>query len=67
MKRDYSELRKRIRSIYPRLADFAKDMGMTPSTLSLKLTGRSEWTRVEIEKVRRLLGLTVEELLFYFF
>lgn len=67
MERDYSELRRRIRGTYPRLADFAKDMGMTPSTLSLKLAGKSEWTRVEIEKVRTLLKLTIEELLRYFF
>lgn len=67
MERDYSELRQRIRGAYPRLADFAEALGMTPSTLSLKLAGKSEWTRVEIEKVRLLLDLTVEELLRYFF
>lgn len=67
MERDYSELRQKIRGIYPRLADFAEDMGMTPSTLSLKLAGKSEWTRMEIEKVRLLLKLTVDEILLYFF
>lgn len=67
MERDYSELRQRIRGSYPRLADFAKAVGMTPSTLSLKLAGRSEWTRLEIEKTRILLNLTVEELYYYFF
>lgn len=67
MERDYSELRQRIRGAYPRLSDFAEALGMTPSTLSLKLAGKSEWTRVEIEKVRLLLDLTVEELLRYFF
>ena len=67
MKRDYSELRKKIRSIYLRLEDFAKDMNITSGTLSLKLSGKSEWSRAEIEKTADLLDLTPDEILLYFF
>lgn len=67
MRRDYSELRKKIRSVYVKLEDFAKDMGMATGTLSLKLSGKSEWSRAEIERAATLLGLTPDEILHHFF
>ena len=67
MKRKYAEFRKRILSKYLRLGDFAKDMGMTHGTLTLKISGKSEWSRAEIEKSADLLDLTPDEILLYFF
>lgn len=67
MRLDYSEFRKKIRGVYVKLEDFAKDIGMATGTLSLKLSGRSEWSRGEIEKAATLLGLTPDEILHYFF
>lgn len=67
MRRDYSELRKKIRGKYLRLEDFARDLGVTPSTLTLKLSGKSEWSRAEIERTADLLDLTPDEILLYFF
>lgn len=67
MKKANIELRKRIRGKYLRIGDFAADLGITKGTLGLKLNGKSEWTRAEIEKVARLLDFTPEEILHYFF
>lgn len=67
MTRDYSEFRKKIRSVYLRLEDFAKDMNMATGTLSHKISGKSEWSRAEIEKAAELLDLTPNEILHYFF
>ena len=67
MQRDYYELRQRIRGKYARIGDFAKALGVTRGTLSLKLRGKSEWSRAEIEKTAELLDLTPDEILRYFF
>lgn len=67
MRRDYSELRKKIRGKYLRLEDFAEDIGMTAGTLSRKLKGKTEWSRAEIEKTADLLGLAPDKILEYFF
>lgn len=67
MSRCYHDLRLRIRGKYARLADFANAIGVTTGTLSLKLRGKSEWSRAEIEKAANLLGLTPDEILNYFF
>lgn len=62
----YEDLRKRIRGRYRLLREFAKDMGITNSTLSKKLKGESDWTRAEIETAQKLLGLTQNEICAYF-
>lgn len=67
MNRDYYELRQKIRGKYPRIGDFAKAIGMAKGTLSRKLTGKSEWSRAEMEKTAELLDLTPDEILRYFF
>lgn len=67
MKNNYSELRKKIRGKYLRLEDFARDLGITSGTLTLKLSGKSEWSRAEIVKTAELLDLTPDEILEYFF
>lgn len=67
MRRNYSELKKKIRGRYLRLGEFAGDLGVTSSTLTLKLSGKSEWSRAEIERTSDLLDLTSDEILLYFF
>ena len=67
MAHDYHDLRLRIRGKYARLTEFAKALGITTGTLSLKLRGKSEWSRAEIEKIAELLNLTPDEILLYFF
>lgn len=63
----YSKLRGRIIEKFGSQKDFAMAMGMNVSTLSLKLNGKSEWTREEIEKACHLLDILLEDVHFYFF
>lgn len=67
MAQEYYELRQRIRGRYARIGDFARAVGITNGTLSLKLSGKSEWKRAEMMKAAELLDLTPEEILHYFF
>ena len=67
MNRNYDMLRKRILGRYGSLGTFAKKMGMTPSTLSKKLAGASDWSRIEIENAAVLLSLTPDEVWLIFF
>ena len=67
MMTDYSELRLKIRGVYHRLEDFAKDMDISQGTLTQKLNGKSDWMRAEVEKAASLLELSNEEIIRYFF
>ena len=67
MGRDYEILRRKILGNYGNLAQFAQELGITPSTLSLKLQGRTDWRRAEIELCIELLELTPEEVTAIFF
>lgn len=67
MAHDYYDLRQRIRGKYARIGEFATALGITHGTLSLKLSGRSEWKRAEMMKAAELLNLTPDEILQYFF
>ena len=53
--------------MYGTQAAFAKSLEMDPSSLSGKLTGKTEWTRIEIEKACGLLGVPLAEAYLYFF
>lgn len=63
----YPKLRGRIREKYGRQEDFALAMGMDPSSLSSKLTGKTEWTRAEIVKACELLDVQLVDAHRYFF
>ncbi len=63
----YPKLRGAIREKFGRQEDFALVLDMSPSTLSAKLSGKTDWTRQEIEDVCRLLGIPVAEAHAYFF
>lgn len=67
MGRDYEVLRRKILGKYGSLAPFAQELGITPSTLSLKLQGRTDWRRAEIAHIIELLELTLEEVMAIFF
>jgi hypothetical protein len=67
MAKDYETLRRRILGEFGSLYAFAAKMGFTPSTLSNKLGGNTDWTRAEIEKAQQLLDLTPAEVLTLFF
>lgn len=63
----YAKLRGLIREKFHTQEAFAKAMGMNPASLSSKLTGKTEWTRVEIEKACILLDIPLAEAHLYFF
>lgn len=61
------KLRGRIRECYATQEAFAKALNISPTTLSKKLMGKTEWCRQEIEEVCTLLDIPVEEIPAYFF
>ena len=61
------ELRQRIRGKYPRIADFAKELGITNGTLSAKLAGKRDWKGEEMVKAAELLDLTSDDIHSIFF
>ena len=67
MGRNYEELRRKILGKYGQLGPFAKELGIQPGTLSLKLQGATDWKREEIEKTSQLLDLTAEDVWLIFF
>ena len=64
---NYSKLRGKIKEVYGSQDAFATAMGMNPSTLSAKLTGKTDWTSREVELACQLLGIPLEEMHLYFF
>lgn len=67
MNANYSKLRGKIREVYGRQADFAAALNIDRSTLSLKLSGKSDWTRAEIEDSCIVLGIPFSDAHSYFF
>lgn len=65
--KSYSKLRGKIREKYGTQEPFAEDMGMHPSTLSGRLSKKTDFTAPEIEKACELLELTYADIPEYFF
>lgn len=63
----YSKLRGRIREKCGTQEHFANLIGMNPSSLSLRLNNRTEWSREEIVKSAHILGISFLEIGEYFF
>ncbi len=55
----FARLRGVIREKFGTQEAFAKAMNMHPTTLSLKLRGKRDWTRQEMENACKLLGVSV--------
>lgn len=64
---NYRKLRGKIREVYGAQDAFAADMGMNPSTMSAKLTGKTDWSIKEAELACRLLEISLEDMHIYFF
>lgn len=62
----YRKLRGLIREKYETQAAFAAAMGMSNTTLSAKLNGKTDWVRAEMEQACRLLGISAEDIPVYF-
>ena len=64
---DYSKLRGRIIEIFGSQKNFAKAMGWSDRTLSLKMTGVRPWKQKDICKAIELLQLSEQDIPVYFF
>ena len=67
MRFDYSKLLGRLRELGISQEEFAFEIGMSPSTLSLKLNGNGFFKQDAIGKARIVLGLDKSEIGAYFF
>lgn len=63
----YPKLRGAIREKFGTQEAFAEALKVHPATLSAKLSGKTDWTRKEIETTCLLLGLSGEDINAYFF
>ncbi len=63
----YPKLRGIIREKFGTQEAFAKALGKSETTVSAKLSGKTEWTRQEIEDACRLLGIPIADAHAYFF
>jgi transcriptional regulator with XRE-family HTH domain len=64
---DYSKLKGRIVEKYGNQCEFAKALGCSERTLSLKMNGKVPWKQPEIISAMRLLELENENIQEYFF
>ena len=67
MKNSFRKLRGRIVEYYGYQNLFAKELGVSRGTLSLRLDGKQPFTVPEMEKAMRLLEIPLKELPLYFF
>lgn len=63
----FPKLRGKIREVYGAQSDFARAMGKDPSTISAKLSSKTDWNREEIERACDLLNIPLTEVSDYFF
>ena len=63
----YGKLRGRIIQIYGRYKEFAEDLGISSSGLTMRLCKRTQWKQSEILKACELLGIPKSEVCDYFF
>lgn len=64
---DYKKLNGKIIEVCGTQAVFAEKMGLSERTISLKLNNKISWKQTEIQKAIEILGLSDEDIQFYFF
>lgn len=64
---DYSKLLGKIKEVYGTQEAFAKAMGVSMSTINLRLNGKTEWKAPDIAKACELLHIPLNETHLYFF
>lgn len=67
MSYDYSRLRGKIVEICKTNREFAKQIGLSERTVSLKLNNLAPFTQQDIEKSVKVLNLTADDVQDYFF
>lgn len=64
---NYDKLSGKIVERFKTQADFAKAIGLSERSISLKLNGKLGWKQQEMARSCELLGIKVEEIGSYFF
>lgn len=64
---EYLKLRGLIREKGKTEADLAKALNLSPSSLSCRLNGKTDWSLSEIQDVCTVLNIAEEEIPKYFF
>jgi transcriptional regulator with XRE-family HTH domain len=64
---DHNKLRGKIREVYKTQEAFAAAMGLSATSLSLKLNNNVDFSQSEIAKATELLGVDISEMPVYFF
>lgn len=64
---DYSKLAGRIREKLGTQREFARAIGLSERSVSLKMTGEIGWKQKEIADACKALELSVEDIAVYFF
>ena len=64
---NYAKLNGKISEIYGTQGSFAKAMGKSERTISMKLCGKIDFKQDEILKAVEILGIGAEEIPQYFF
>lgn len=67
MRFNYAKLKGRIKEKYGKQEDFAKAIGLTPTTFSFKINSKAKWKQDEIVKAAKLLEISQDEIAEYFF
>jgi len=67
MEFDYRKLKGKIKEIFDTQDAFAKALGISNVTISLKLNNKVEFSQKEIDKASDLLKIKKEEIPLYFF
>ncbi len=67
MQFDYSKLLGRIKEFGYTQESLARETGMTKVTMNLKLNNKAFFTQPEIERIRKILRITHDEIGAYFF
>lgn len=64
---NYSKLLGRIVEVCGMQATFAKEMGLSEKTVSLKMNNKRGWKQKEMKRACDVLGFSVSEIPEYFF
>lgn len=64
---NYSKLLERITVVCGMQATFAKEMGLSEKTVSLKMNNKRGWKQKEMKRACDVLGFSVSEIPEYFF
>lgn len=62
----YPNLCGEIRKKYRTQRAFARAIGMNPSVLSRKLSGRTQWSYIDVESICRVLGISMADAPIFF-